>query len=50
MQYGLDGLPEEIFLQAPETYHRIAKELKVDNWKHYTETNPQPTPSSSRTK
>jgi hypothetical protein len=50
MQYGLEGLPAELFGADPETYREIAGKLGVSNWKHYTETNPQPTPSSSRTK
>ena len=50
MQYGLDGLPAELFVADPETYREIAGKLGVTDWKHYTETNPQPTPSSSRTK
>ena len=50
MQYGLEGLPAELFGADPETYREIAGKLGVTNWKHYTETNPQPTPSSSRTK
>lgn len=50
MQYGLDGLPAELFGADPETYKEIAGKLGVTGWKHYTETNPQPTPSSSRTK
>lgn len=50
MQYGLDGLPAELFGADPETYREIAGKLGVTDWKHYTETNPQPTPSSSRTK
>ena len=50
MQYGLEGLPAELFVADPETYREIAGKLGVTDWKHYTETNPQPTPSSSRTK
>ena len=50
MQYGLDGLPAELYGADPETYREIAGKLGVTDWKHYTETNPQPTPSSSRTK
>lgn len=48
MQYGLDGLPAELYLQSPETYRMIANKLGVSNWKHFSERDIQPTNSSSR--
>ena len=48
MQYGLDGLPAELFGADPETYREIAGKLGVTDWKHFTEREIQPTNSSSR--
>lgn len=48
MQYGLDGLPAELYMQSPDTYRMIANKLGVSNWKHFSERDIQPTNSSSR--
>ena len=48
MQYGLDGLPAELYMQSPDTYRMIANRLGVSNWKHFSEREIQPTNSSSR--
>lgn len=48
MQYGLDGLPVELYSADPETYRKIANNLGVSNWKHFSEREIQPTNSSSR--
>lgn len=48
MQYGLDGLPTEIYQQNPRVYKLIADNLGVEGWRHSSETtNPQPTTSYS---
>ena len=47
MQYGLDGLPEEVFMQSPTVYKEIAGRLGLRGWKHFSETSPQPTTSYS---
>lgn len=48
MQYGLDGLPTEIYQKNPRVYKLIADNLGVEGWRHSSETtNPQPTTSYS---
>lgn len=48
MQYGLDGLPEDIYKQNPRVYKLIADNLEVKGWRHPSEvSNPQPTTSYS---
>lgn len=48
MQYGLDGLPTEIYQQNPRVYKLIADNLEVKGWRHPSEeSNPQPTTSYS---
>ena len=48
MQYGLDGLPEDIYKQNPRLYNLIADNLEVKGWRHPSEvSNPQPTTSYS---
>lgn len=48
MQYGLDGLPEDIYKQNPRVYKLIADNLDVKGWRHPSEvSNPQPTTSYS---
>jgi hypothetical protein len=48
MQYGLDGLPTEIYKQNPRVYKLIADNLEVKGWRHPSEeSNPQPTTSYS---
>lgn len=48
MQYGLDGLPDDIYKQNPRVYKLIADNLGVEGWRHSSEaTNPQPTTSYS---
>ena len=48
MQYGLEGLPTELFQQNPKVYHIIADNLGVKGWRHPSEeSNPQPTTSYS---
>lgn len=47
MQYGLDGLPEEVFMQSPTVYKEIAGRLGLRGWQHFSESDPQPTTSYS---
>lgn len=48
MQYGLDGLPTELYQQNPKVYKLIADNLGVKGWRHVSEeSNPQPTTSYS---
>lgn len=48
MQYGLDGLPDDIYKQNPKVYKLIADNLGVEGWRHSSEvSNPQPTTSYS---
>jgi len=49
MQYGLDGIPTEIYQQNPKVYKLIADNLGVKGWRHSSEaSDPQPTTSYSR--
>lgn len=47
MQYGLDGIPDEIYQGNPKVYHLIADNLGVKGWKHPSEENPGPVPTTS---
>ena len=48
MQYGLDGLPDELYQKNPMVYKLIADNLGVKNWKHSSEENDvKPTTSYS---
>lgn len=47
MQYGLDGLPAEVFMQSPTVYKAIAGRLGLRGWQHFTESSPQPSTSYS---
>ena len=48
MQYGLDGLPAELYKKNPKVYKQIADNLGVKDWKHSSEENDvQPTTSYS---
>lgn len=47
MQYGLDGIPTELYQSNPKVYHLIADNLGVKGWKHPSEENPGPVPTTS---
>ena len=47
MQYGLDGLPAELYQKNPKVYKQIADNLGVKDGKHFSENDVQPTTSYS---
>ena len=47
MQYGLDGIPEEVYMQSPTVYKEIAGRLGLRGWQHFSESDPQPSTSYS---
>lgn len=47
MQYGLDGLPTELYQKNPKVYNLIATYLGVANWKHPSEVTFEPQPTTS---
>ena len=47
MQYGLDGLPAELYQKNPKVYKQIADNLGVKDRKHFSENDVQPTTSYS---
>lgn len=47
MQYGLDGIPAEVFMQSPTVYKEIAGRLGLRDWQHFSESSPQPSTSYS---
>lgn len=47
MNYGLDGLPEEMFKRNPLAYKAIAKQLGSDDWSHWSEHKVKDYPTTS---
>lgn len=47
MNYGLDGLPDNVFLENPRIYHAIAELWGVKGWKHPLESNSEVLPTNS---
>lgn len=47
MQYGLDGVPVELFERNPRVYKLIAKQLGIANWRHPSEPDDGPQPTTS---
>jgi hypothetical protein len=47
MNYGLDGLPEEVFRRNPLAYKAIAKQLGSGDWSHWSEHKVKDYPTTS---
>lgn len=47
MTYGLDNIPDDVFLAQPRVYHAIASQLGDPSWRHRIESDDEVSPTTS---